>query len=933
MTHKDLNRLSREFKAISRCNQAVIHARDESVLLHQVCEVLCQVLNYPMAWVVFPGGESENLWTVAACAGNPGIQDVCNQFLDVEMRLGEGPLRPYASNPAERTTEAADGTGIAESWRLFEEQHELRASILLPIRDRQEQLIGWLQVFSNDYRVFSAEERQLIEQFTEDLSFGIQHLRLNQAHQQAEQDLLSNLRFFRDMDRVNRAIQKGGDLHQMVNDTLEILLQIFACDRAYLLFPCDPDAASWKASLERTRPEYPGMAALGVEVDMTPEVAASFRIILNADEPVQFGADATYPIPEEVAERFELKAVMAMALYPRVGKPWQFGIHQCASDRVWNDVEVRLFKEVGARLTDGLSSMLTLDDLRENRRKLAESENQFHTLVDNLPDCIARFDRQGQVIFVNKASLETFDLSERDMLGHSLSGGGPGNAQDNTLLGDMIQRVFEEGTINVVETTWQTRAGVRTFEVMHLPECDAEGRVLSVLGVGHDVTDSKEQQKQLLYQAHYDQLTGLPNRFLALDRLEQNIKIAERGGLQTALIFLDLDDFKKINDGLGHEVGDRVLKLSADRLKKAVRDSDTVARLGGDEFIVLVQDVKQPGSVRAVSDKILQAFQEVFEVMDRRIMVTASLGIAVYPVDGADAFSLLRNADTAMYYSKVMGRNACHFFTESMNQNVSRRLLMEEQLRQALERDEMYMAYQPIMTLDNGQLVGVEALLRWENDLLGQLPTQEVIDIAEQTGLIIPIGHWVIKTVLKDLHGWKLSADMPFRVSLNISPRQFRNAEFLPILEATLLKEGVSGHNLQLEITEGLLLAGEVGVGEVIEHLHEMGIYLAMDDFGTGYSSLSYLRKYRFDTIKIDREFISNLLLDANDRVMVTAILRMARGLGVKVVAEGVETREQLDFLREEVCDYAQGYLFGEPVESLAIKTLLGRQDVMANSD
>jgi diguanylate cyclase (GGDEF)-like protein/PAS domain S-box-containing protein len=453
-------------------------------------------------------------------------------------------------------------------------------------------------------------------------------------------------------------------------------------------------------------------------------------------------------------------------------------------------------------------------------------------------------------------------------------------------------------------------------------------KALGTITMFTDITERKQQQEQLLYQAHYDPLTGLPNRFLAMDRLEQNIKVAARNSASTALLFLDLDDFKKVNDALGHEVGDQVLMLAAIRLKQAVRNSDTVARLGGDEFIVLIPDVANAEGVRPVAEKIVQAFQEVFHVMGRQIMLTASLGISIYPDDGKEPLLLLRNADTAMYHSKAKGRNAYHYFTESMNQNVARRLQLEEQLRLALKRQEFYLVYQPIVNVANGQVVAAEALLRWHNGVLGEVATDEFIDIAEQTGLIIGIGEWVVKTALDQLRSWDRQIRNGFRLSLNVSPRQFRHEGFVDKLEHALNSVGVGGERVELEITEGILLSGEAGAAEVIEKLRVLGVTISMDDFGTGYASLSYLRKYHFDTLKIDRIFIRDVIDDPNDRELIVATLRMARSLSVRVVAEGVETGEQLDFLRRESCDCAQGFYLSKPVKAQGFEQILNQWSV-----
>lgn len=861
---------------------------------------------------------------------------------------------------------------------------------------------------------------------------------------------LSNLYFFESMDRINRAILHASDLQQMMSDVLDLILDIFSCDRSFLLYPCDPAAATWQVPMERTRPAYPGALAMGIEIEIevTPEIAASFQSLLACDGPVQFGPGRIRPVPPEVEAQFQVKSFMSMVIYPKVGKPWQFGIHQCSSARKWSAGDERLLNEIGLRLADALTSMLILRDLKESETKLKEAERQFHTLFDNLPDCIARFDRNGRVLLINQASLNTFDLSAEMAVGRRVGENGPASGEENIVLEAMIRRAFDEGVANQLETEWHTAQGRRNFNVAHIPERDEEGRVVSVIGIAQDITDQNRaaealrsseeryrlivdtasegiwvvdsdnittfvnapmaemlgysvsemlsrrmadflftedrasqqqidsklnrgitdsserrlrridgsnlwtlastspiltseqeymgsitlftditerrlQQEQLLYQAHYDSLTGLPNRFLALDRLQQNINLAARRGAHTALLFLDLDDFKKINDALGHEVGDQVLRMAAGRLKQAVRSSDTVARLGGDEFVVLIREDGDEGAVRPVAEKILETFQEVFLVMNRQVMLTASLGISIYPDDGDEPLLLLRNADTAMYYSKAMGRNTFHYFTDSMNQNVAHRLQMEEQLRLALERNELYLEFQPIVEMSSARIVAVEALLRWRNEILGQVPTTEFIEIAEQTGMIMEIGEWVIDTAMIYLKHWDNWSEEGFRLALNVSPRQFRKLGFVDLLGRAMKRAGIVGRQIELEITEGMLLGDEMGASEIIAGLRELGVSISMDDFGTGYSSLSYLRDYRFDTLKIDRVFIRDVIDDPSDRELIIATLRMAKGLGVKVVAEGVESAEQFDFLKREGCDLAQGWYLSKPISADEFAELL----------
>ncbi|WP_316368408.1 putative bifunctional diguanylate cyclase/phosphodiesterase [Candidatus Thiodiazotropha sp. CDECU1] len=855
----------------------------------------------------------------------------------------------------------------------------------------------------------------------------------------SEGERLSNLCFFKNMDRINRTIQQASDLKQMMSDVLDLVLDIFNCDRTFLLHPCDPDAATWQVPMERTRPAYPGAQALGLEIEMTPEVADSFLHMLASDGPIQFGPETIRIIPPEVETQFQVKSFMSMVIYPKIGKPWQFGIHQCSSVRKWSASEERLLNEIGLRLSDGLTSMLILRDLKESEGKLKEAELQFHTLFDNLPDCIARFDRDGRVLLLNQTSLKTFNLSAEEAVGTLLTSNGPSSDPENAMLTTIIRRTFDEGIANRLETEWQTGEGRRSYSVLYIPEKDEHDRVVSVIGIAHDITDQKMaeeelrhseeryrlivdtasegvwvvdsdnittfvnssmaemlgysvqemlgrkmsdflfaedteshqeiesilhhgetdvserrlrridgknlwtlasaspilsreqgykgsitlftditqrrlQQEQLLYQAHYDALTGLPNRFLALDRLQQNINLAARKGETTALLFLDLDDFKKINDALGHEVGDQVLRMAATRLEQTIRSSDTVARLGGDEFVVLIQENADAEAIRPVAEKILETFQEIFLVMNRQVMLTASMGISIYPDHGDKPLLLLRNADTAMYHSKAMGGNTFHYFTESMNRHVAHRLQMEEQLRMALQRNELYIEFQPMVELSSDKIIGVEALLRWHNEILGRVSTTEFIEIAEQTGMIITIGEWVIDTALTYLKHWERWIDEDFRMALNVSPRQFRKVGFVDLLGRAMKRAGVTGNQIELEITEGMLLGDEVGAAQIITKLHELGVSISMDDFGTGYSSLSYLRDYHFDTLKIDRVFVRDIIEDPSDRELIIATLRMAKGLGVRVVAEGVESAEQLEFLRQEGCDFVQGWYFSKSV-------------------
>ena len=431
------------------------------------------------------------------------------------------------------------------------------------------------------------------------------------------------------------------------------------------------------------------------------------------------------------------------------------------------------------------------------------------------------------------------------------------------------------------------------------------------------VRNQRRRENRLIYQAHFDALTDLPNRFLALNQLEQLLKQAQQHDHKVAVLFLDLDDFKKVNDSLGHEVGDQILMEAAQRLRDSVRSDDTVARLGGDEFVVMLGGIKSAHDAQSIAEKLLNQFQTPYQWGHRELVLTASIGISIYPDDGDCQAELMRNADSAMYYSKRQGRNVYHFFTNTMNQNATRRLLLEEQLRGALERDELSLCYQPLIDVAAGTMTGVEALLRWHNPVLGAVSPDEFIPIAEQSGLIVPIGRYVIEKALSCAARWQERYRWNLKISVNLSPRQFRDPTLLPYIEKTLAETGVSSDSLELEITEGVLISSHPDIELSLNALNELGVSIAMDDFGTGYSSLSYLRRYPFDTLKIDRSFVSDITIDPQDRELVNAVIAMAHSLGLTVVAEGVENEAELNYLNTRGCDLAQGYLFSRPLTEL----------------
>jgi diguanylate cyclase (GGDEF)-like protein/PAS domain S-box-containing protein len=443
---------------------------------------------------------------------------------------------------------------------------------------------------------------------------------------------------------------------------------------------------------------------------------------------------------------------------------------------------------------------------------------------------------------------------------------------------------------------------------------DDTGRVLNYVGVFSDMTPIKRSQERLEYLAHHDVLTGLPNRLLLFDRLKHALERAVRQGTMVAVLFIDLDRFKHINDGLGHTVGDALLQAVARRLKQLIRQGDTVARLGGDEFTVFLEGLKDGGHAALVAETIVRALGEPVRVENHELFISASIGISVFPRDGTSVETLLKNADTAMYRAKDAGRNTYHFFAEEMTSQAFERMVLESQLRRAIENGELLLHYQPQAALADGRVVAVEALLRWNHPDLGLVGPARFIPIAEESSLIVPLGEWALRSACIQAARWRREGLDFGRIAVNVSAGQMKRVNLADTVRQVLHEVGLPGDALELEITEGMLAEPVDQITGQFRALRELGVALAVDDFGTGYSSLSYLKSLPLDKLKLDQHFVRELPGDDNDVAIARAVIALGHSLQLSVIAEGVETEAQRDFLRAEGCDLVQGFLFGQPM-------------------
>lgn len=466
-------------------------------------------------------------------------------------------------------------------------------------------------------------------------------------------------------------------------------------------------------------------------------------------------------------------------------------------------------------------------------------------------------------------------------------------------------------------------------------ERDENEKTIRITGTIQDISDRKRSEEKIIYLAYHDSLTGLPNRNFFKQLLEKELARAERFEKMVALLFLDLDNFKHINDSFGHGAGDQILNEAARRITECVRRSDStsrveespvdrrVTRFGGDEFAVLLTDILHIEDAARVAQRIIGTLSEPFVVESHEVFVGASIGITVYPMGGNDVDTLLKNADIAMYHAKDQGRNNYQFFTKSMNRIAFERLTLETRLRKALENDEFRLYYQPQLDIKTGKIVGVEALIRWQQPEMGLTSPLEFIPLSEETGLILPIGEWVIRTACEQNALWQRAGYPPVRVAINLSSRQLKQKDLIGIVGGALKDSGLNPSWLELELTESSIMQSAEESLAVLNRLKSLGINLSIDDFGTGYSSLSHLKRFPVDALKIDRSFVMDIPSDSDDTAIIEAMIAMAKGLKMKIIAEGVQTFEQLQFLRENQCDSMQGYLFSPPVPAEEMTKLL----------
>ncbi|MEX2489258.1 MAG: EAL domain-containing protein [Pseudomonadales bacterium] len=555
---------------------------------------------------------------------------------------------------------------------------------------------------------------------------------------------------------------------------------------------------------------------------------------------------------------------------------------------------------------------------RTYKRRLEESEHLHRFIVEHSPDIVFMLDTEGRFTFLNDTVYQTLGYNKDELVGQHYSVLVSAESKDQAKYVFMERRADERKSRHVeLKLKHQEQAEYRYFDTSSMsvrlnrgPQGQDEFK--GTYGVARDVTEKKEAQELINYQAYHDLLTGIPNRSLMEDRLSIAINQAKRNKQHIAVMFLDLDRFKWVNDTMGHPTGDRLLQAVSHRLENALRKGDTLARFGGDEFALVLPQVNRRADAATIANKIIHELETPFVIDDHELHVSCSIGIAIYPEAGNTMEALIRSADLAMYAVKDKGKNNFEFFHESMNENSNTRLIIERDLRRALSDDHLMVCYQPQVNATTEMVVGFEALIRWQHPENGVMYPGEFIPVAEETGLINAVGDFVLETACRDLKSWRDSGADNMRVSINFSATQVEQDDFIDRIVDALERHELPGHCLEVEITENILMNDMSQVIRKLRRLTQLGIKIAIDDFGTGYSSLSYLQQFPINTIKIDKSFVSSINVNEGGTSIVNAIVAMAKGLNLNLVAEGVETDPQLDYLKELGCAEIQGWLFGK---------------------
>ncbi len=869
-SERRIERLTNLYAALGSTGELVARARSRAELFEGACRIAVDYGRLQTTWIGLASETTRRIEAVAAKGPAASYAREIVIALDADVPEGRGPIgisvregRPYVSN--DFMTDP--GTG---PWRARAASHGLRAIAVFPLREGG-RVIGAITHYAGETQYFTPDLVDLLERMAGELSHALDTLAAEERRSRAEEALSHSER------------------------TLSTLMS----NVPGMVYRCRNDD-EW--TMDFVSEGCLDLTGYRAEEIVGNRVASYNQLTMEEDR-----------------ERVFREIRAALTRRSRFEVEYRI-VHRSGAVRWVSE------KGTGVLLADGTVEAIEGFVMDITERKRAEEDLiRFRAAMDTVADAI---------FLVDFDTLRYIDVTETTcrLLGYSrgeLLQLGPREinvAFDEAELRRLFRQVRAMGTqyskIDPATRYLRRKDGAVIPVEVYRHYLRVGSRELIVAGA-RDISDRLRAEEMLKHQANHDALTGLPNRNLLADRIGQGIARAHRDRRIMATMFLDLDDFKMVNDTLGHRAGDQLLQQVGERLSRCVRDGDTVARLGGDEFVVLLNDQPSKESVTHAVHRILAAIGQPLNVEGHEIITSSSMGISLYPSDGDNGDELLMHADTAMYQAKAGGRGNFRFFSAEMNIELSQRMKVEAGLRKALERDEFVLHYQPRIGLRSGRIEGVEALLRWNSPDVGLIAPGRFIPVAEDSGLIVPIGQWVLRAACRQLCDWHARGASKITVSVNISPRQFKRSELVETIERTLAETGLEPKYLEIEVTESLVMENAEDFVARLNALKALGVEISVDDFGTGYSSLNYLKRFPVDRLKIDQSFVRDITADRDDATIVKAIVRLGHSLGLRVTAEGVETGEQLEFLRACRCDQAQGFFFSRPLPANELEPLL----------
>jgi len=903
-----LRRLTQLYAAVTECNQAIVRSTDARTLFAQVCRIAVEHGNMKMAWMGLLEPDSRRIHPMVSYG--TGVQSLEEIYLalDASDEQGQGPASIAMRAGQAFWCQDYLNDAATAPWHALGARFGWAAMATLPLH-RDGLVIGALCVHAGEADAFDEQAQGLLLEMASDIEHALKNF-----ERDVQRDQVLALR--QQTQRVDTL--RSFMLGRLASDmSLDLVLRAFVLKIEEALpgalcsvLLLDSEGLHLTVGAAPSLPDFYNAAIDGVAIGPLTGSCGTAAYTGQRVVADDIATDPNWVNYKTLAQQADLAACWSEPIRSGQNRVLgTFAIYQ-RKPALPQPFELELI---------GMAAHLTA--LAIERKKGEQQLQLVARVFEQGGESIVITDSESRIVRVNKAFTQITGYTEAEALGRNPSLLSSGR-QDADFYRDMWDALHASGL-------WQGELWNRRKDGSVYPEWlsisqmrDNSGAVTHYVAIASDISQRKQDEEKIRLLADFDPLTGLPNRRLLQDRIGTALSQAQRQNEPVALMFLDLDRFKYVNDSLGHHMGDNLLKQVAQRLTAALREQDTVCRLGGDEFVVLCPNTDATGAAH-VAQKLLESVSRSFQMELQDLLITFSIGIALYPTDGSTYETLSMRADAAMYRAKQAGRNTYRFFTAEMQVESSRALQLENGLRRALELKQFHLVYQPQVSLHDDQLVGMEALLRWEHPVLGTVSPAEFIPVAEESGLILPIGEWVLRTAAQQMCAW-LRMGLPLQqVAVNLSAVQFRHHNLLELVTQVLAEAGLAPHCLELELTEGVAMENPLSAIEVMKNLHQLGVRLSMDDFGTGYSSLSYLKRFSVYKLKIDQSFVRDLTDDPEDRAIVVAIIGLARSLGFQTIAEGVETAGQLAFLREHGCDEVQGYWYSKPLLAAAFEAFV----------